>query len=217
MQLVWRYEDVAGRTYTHSWTNAFGRALLLPFATQASSMKMRAYWNTILPGSKRYLAENEMAGDNTDVRKPAPDEIWQGGAGAGGGDRDRSTPVKSVILVLDGVFFADGEFVGPDQFGLWESITSEAKLRMEVAKAARDGLARGIPATDVLDELRTIVGPELVPRPGSSPDKAAAITRMAQQTIAREIRAQIRLSGDERTVDLLAAQADTQLPDFRKR
>lgn len=113
MELVWRYEEIGGRTYTGSSANTFGRALLLPFSTQVNP-KLQAYWNTILPGSKRYLGENEMAGDNTDVRMPDEDEMWKGGGGFGsGGGRGRVNSFKSVTLAIDGAFFSDGEFVGP--------------------------------------------------------------------------------------------------------
>jgi len=62
-------------------------------------------------------------------------EVWQRGAGSGGADRIPWTGVNSITLILDGVFFSDGEFVGPNQFGLWERITSEANARMDVAKS----------------------------------------------------------------------------------
>ena len=42
------------------------------------------YWNQILNGSKRYIGEDGTAGDNSDVRPPAPDEVPKGG-GAGSG------------------------------------------------------------------------------------------------------------------------------------
>jgi hypothetical protein len=115
------------------------------------------------------------------------------------------------------VFFTDGEFVGPNQFGLWESITSEAKMRMEVARAARDGIGKGIPAADVLDEIGKIIGPSLVRRPGPSPDKLSIATKTVQEMIANEISRERQSRGDDHTVDLLASQADTQLPNFRKR
>src|SRR5580658_3727043 len=112
MELVWRYEEAGGRIYTRSYAMPSARRVLLPFGASPSSLKLQTYWSTILPGSKRYVGENEMAGDNTDVRLPADDEIWKGGGGggAGGGNRTSATPIKSVTLNIDGVFFTDGEF-----------------------------------------------------------------------------------------------------------
>ena len=123
--------------------------------------------------------------------------------------------VKSVTLILDEVFFTDGEFVGSNEFGLWDSITSEAKFRIDLAGAALDGRARGISATEILDE---IVGPRVFPsRTDSPPEGPEAIRVITQESIERQIQGQRSLVGDERTLEALASQADKPLPDFRKR
>jgi len=219
LQLVWKYEEVGGRTYTRSNAARFGERILLPFSGRDGS-KIDTYWNTILPGSKRYVGEDGIAGDNTDVRMPAANEMLRGGGGGGsaGGSRSTPNPIQSVTLTLDGVFFTDGEFVGPNLFGLWESITDEAKYKMDVAKAARDGKARGLAASAIMDDVVKIVGP--VPdrlRPGLDARTDAARIRMQQEMRARQFQMQRNMNGDERTVEILAAQADTKLPNFRKR
>ncbi len=213
LELVWRYEDTNGQIYNDAWANTFGKSVLLPFNGETSSLRTRAYWNTILPGSKRYLGERETAGDNTDVRKPAPDEFWNDAGGTGGSDAQRQvTSVKSITLAIDGVFFSDGEFVGPNQFGLWESVTEEAKLRMTVARAAHNGLSSGIPAAEILDVVvYKIVERPLMPRPSQEADATL------QRTVAREIQELRQTLGDEAAVKSLAAKANTKLPDFRKR
>lgn len=61
-----------------------------------------------------------------------------------------ATGLESLTLVIDGAFFADGEFVGPGTHGLWETVTSEFGIRREAALAARSGLGRGVPASDIL-------------------------------------------------------------------
>jgi len=115
--------------------------------------------------------------------------------------------VKSVTLILDEVFFTE--------FGLWDSITSEAKFRIDLAGAAHDGRARGISATEILDE---IVGPRFFPsRTDSPPEGPEAIRVITQESIERQIQGQRSLVGDERTLEALASQADKPLPDFRKR
>lgn len=220
LQLVWVKEEFRGRKYTGSWTNAFGKTVLLPFGAQPGWLAVMNYWYTILPGSKRYLGEGEMAGDNTDVRMPRPDEILNGGGGmGGGGGSGQAAPLKSVTLVIDGVFFTDGEFAGPDQYGLWESIRAEAKTKLDIAKTAKEGRRCGATASDILEEIANITGPaSLQPRlPGRGPITDETAMREELQKRANEIDSQRKSIGDERTVDLLAAQADTKLPDFRKR
>jgi hypothetical protein len=226
LALVWRYEEAGGRTYTRSFMNTFGNALLLPFSNQGPlSEKAKAYWFTILPGSKRYLGENEMAGDNTDVRLPGPDEIWTGGGGfgAGGGSGRQMPDIRSVTLAIDGVFFTDGEFIGPNQLGLWENVTAEAKTRMAVAKSARDGKGRGLSAAAILAEIIAITGPAPhrppAPPPGpvSSDDASARSLQRAQSMFSQEIQTVRRMGGDDRAVDVLASQADARLPDYRRK
>jgi hypothetical protein len=51
------------------------------------------------------------------VRPPQPDELWKGGGfgvGGAGGSRRSLSPLKSVTLAIDGAFFLDGGFAGPD-------------------------------------------------------------------------------------------------------
>jgi hypothetical protein len=102
---VWRYEDIAGRTFNGAKITT-GDHLLLPFSVPPAHMKMMVYRTAILPGSRRYLGEEGLAGDNTDIRGPEPDEVWKGGciSGLGGGHCTPAFPIKSVTLILDGVF-----------------------------------------------------------------------------------------------------------------
>jgi hypothetical protein len=221
--LVWRYEEEGGRRYDHSFTNIFGRAVLLPFSNPGPSTKVQAYWFTILPGSKRYLGEGEMAGDNTDVRLPGPDEIMTGGGGIGNGaGRSQLRAIKSVTLILDGVFFTDGTFAGPNSLGLWETVTMEAKARSDVAKIARDGKDRGGTAGDILNQIGKLTGPPTgrppaPPSPGPlDTDRVSSESQRAQQLLANEIERLRQSLGDQGTVDKLGAQADLALPEFRK-
>jgi len=242
MEVVWRYQEAGGRVWTGSHTMIFARALLLPTVPQLSSMKRLTYWNTIMPGSKRYLAEPGdsktrtrdfrsfgsyyMVGDNTDVRLPESDEILTGGdAGfrAGGHGCVPPPDIRSVTLILDGVFFTDGEFVGPDRFGLWELISLETKSRLEVGQVAAEGRKRGVTAADILEEIGKITGPAAIrqlppPSPGPvTPKWVWEITQREQQRRAKEIEGRRRYGGDERTVEWLESMAKTQLPNLRKR
>jgi hypothetical protein len=117
LQVVWRFESETGRTFRHSHGILSPKTLLLPFYQQNDSIaKLNNYWQTIFPGSKRYIAESGLVGDNTDVRPPSDDAKWRGGTigGRGGGGGSSREPIRQVTLVLDGVFFLDGEFVGPE-------------------------------------------------------------------------------------------------------
>ncbi len=212
---VWRYEDIAGRAWSGARMTT-GRAVLLPFSASPRFAKIEAYWRVIFPESKRYLGKAGMAGDNTDVRLPAPDEVCTSGVffgtGGGGGCTSR-LPIQQVTLILDGVFFTDGEFAGPNRLGLWDRITTEAKARMEIATLARHSRDSGAPVRQILDKISKLTGPA-TDRP---PAPTMPVLQQTYRELANEIESHRRAMGYSATVDQLAAQADTKLPDFRKR
>jgi hypothetical protein len=135
---------------------ATGYGLLLPFSASAAALKIMTYRTAILPGSRRYLWEHGIAGDNTDVRGPEHDEVWKGGiifgSGTGGGHCTPALPIKSVTLILHGVFFLDGEFAA-------------------IARAGRD---RGIATVEILREIEEPTGPppKHPPAPGKTMQSA---------------------------------------------
>jgi len=205
---VWRYEDVAGREFQGARLTT-GDLLLMPFSAPPEALKAMVYRMAILPGSRRYLGENGLAGDNADVRGPEPDEVWRRGwiFGSGGGGCTPALPIKSVMLILDGVFFLDGEFAGPNRNRLWEKVTKEAKSILDVAKIARSGKDRGLAAAEILREIEELTGPPLEPPPAPG---------TAMQRRACDIKQRRHLMGDERTVEWLASRAQAPIPNFRR-
>ena len=195
LQAVWRFETEAGRTFRHSRGMLSPHSLLLPFGRwEESTLKLYTYWNTVLPGSKRYLGESGMVGDNTDVRPPADGEKWRGGmsAGGGGGAGSSRDAIRQVTLVLDGVFFLDGEFVGPDGEKMFEQTVADAEAHRIVARIAKDGHDRGMPPTEILADIEktTGVAPDHPPMPPSFRNAAASeddFRTAALQTIAYQL------------------------------
>jgi hypothetical protein len=184
------------------------------------------YWHTILPGSKRYLGESGMVGDSTDVRPPAPDEKWRGGIGGGmgrGGGNSRD-PVRQVTLVLDGVFFLDGEFVGPNAERLFEQTVADAEAHLMVARIAREGHNKGLGPGEILAEIERATGSALerppmdlaFRNPGASQEE---FRRAALQTVAFQLAMRRRFPhapDEQQTVFMVMAWNDTVLPHFRK-
>lgn len=90
-------------------------------------------------------SDGSLFGDNTDVRPPAADELWHGGffGSSGGSASDRSEAVEPVKLTLDGVFFVDGGFAGPNRLGSWEQTVSAALAYLACAALAREAREAG--------------------------------------------------------------------------
>jgi hypothetical protein len=221
LQVVWRFETETGRSYRHSQGMLSPRGLLLRFGrSDDAQFKLYGYWHTVLHGSKRYL------GDNTDVRPPAPDEKWRGGmiGGTGRGGGNSRDPVRQVTLVLDGVFFLDGEFVGPNAERLFEQTVADAEAHLIVARITREGHNEGLRPGEILAQIERAAGPapERAPmdlaflNPGASQEE---FRRAALQTIAFQLAMGRRFPeapDEERTVFMVMGWNDTVLPHFRK-
>jgi hypothetical protein len=110
----------------------------------------------ILPGSRRLITEHGIFGDNRDVMTPAQNRFGGGVGSAGsirGGGRlrgmsgDFERNVVGVELELDIAILEDGLCVGPDAFGLRESLIEQMQTQSDIAgeivRALRDGATSG--------------------------------------------------------------------------
>ena len=155
---AWSFLDGVGRERPHTFAPGAGTSLLLPFGFDERGRKIHAYWHTIFPGSKRLItADGDWLGDNSDVREPAADEIARGGSGGGKpGHRDGS--LRPVKLALDGVFFADGSFAGPNQRKTFEHTVCAAEGYFACAALAREALEMGTTSDDFFRQVRELTG-----------------------------------------------------------
>jgi hypothetical protein len=222
IQQVWTFVEETGRTSSSSIGSGTNASVLLPFGLPQEQLKLYGYWHTILPGSKRYFnAKGEQIGDNSDVRPPTGDEVWRGGIGGGGGGGGRSRgPMKAVTFTLDGVFFADGGFAGPNQNGLWEQVTIRAEAQMQVAHIARDGHNKGMAPAAILSEIEKVTGPaseriqlHIFSRGQATPEQYRA---NAFEQLAWQLGSMRKFQGDERTVFSVMAWTEAQLPRFHR-
>jgi hypothetical protein len=227
LRAEWNFEETNGRSYRHSHGMGSGRQLLTPFGMKDEQYKILSYWNTILPGSKRYLGNGQMAGNNTDVRPARSDEVWKGGiVGGGGGSGSRSSDsrsIKKVTLALDGVFFLSGEFAGPSQSKMWEEVVYDAEERLRVARIARSAHDRGVRAAQILEEIEKVTGP--APRLGdgsramqirNARENPEAYRQFALEQIAQTITSLRTHQGEEATIYSLLQWAEAKVPQFPK-
>jgi hypothetical protein len=211
---IWKFELESGRT-TRSISTAGGSSVLEPFGLDERTRKLYGYWHVILPGSKRGIRGSSMFGDNTDVRPPQPDEIWKGG-GFGGGGSDRTLgPLKSVTLTLDGVFFLDGGFAGPDTLHSFDRVTADVEAHLKVERIARDGHNKGLPPAAIFTQIEAVTGPG--PAPPPPPGMGGDFRQDRLRNLAWQI-GRMRQDGidDDRVVFSLMSWNETPLPNFRR-
>jgi hypothetical protein len=221
--LIWRYEEYTGRQYGGRYITGVGGvpSLLLPFGMTDEGRTLSGYWHVILPGSTRYVSGGELFGDNSDVRPPTAAELWKGGI-AGGGPAYRDPKpwhqMKQVTLVLDGIFFSDGEFAGPNEGQLWEHIVSVSEAYQEVTQVTREQFERGLDAERVVANILQMTSTDdpLPPFPMGPGADSEHFRRHAQGAINRQIYAMRRMSSDEKTVSMIVNWADSVLPQYRR-
>jgi hypothetical protein len=213
---IWTYEPQTGRSTTSSCSTTLPQ-VLAPFGLDERHRKLYGYWHVILPGSKRGIRGNTMFGDNTDVRLPEDDELWNGGGiGGGGGSRRSIGPLKSVTLALDGVFFLDGGFAGPDALGTFERITANVDAVIKVAATAREGHNRGLTPAAILVEIEAVTGPDRGFAPPPAPGRRGDSRRESLQNLASRIAMMRHGMADDRVVYQLMSWTETPLPAFRR-
>jgi hypothetical protein len=193
--------------------------VLTPFGLDEHTRTLFAYWHVILPGSKRFIRGSGMFGDNTDVRPPQPDELWNGGwMGVGSDARVGRGPLKSVTLALDGVFFLDGSFAGPDTLYNFERVTADVGAHLQVAKIARSGHNQGRSPAVIFTQIEVLTGPDrgLPPPPPPLVGKEDFL-QVSLQNLASQI-GMMRQdgSGDDQIIYRLMSWTETPLPNFHK-
>jgi hypothetical protein len=227
MAYIWSFRGQNGRITTGSVSS--GSRVLLPFAFLNDRMKkFDAYWNTIFAGSKRLLtADGGKYGDNTDVRAPAADELSSSGfMGMGSGrSRDTGEPEK---LTLDGIFFVDGGFAGPNQRGSWDQVVYAREAYLTLAAVARE--AHETPAAQAdffahVQRLSGLIGSERrmgsslpLPRrpiPPFGPNRES-IRNYQQQRIARMALMMRDSRGPGPAIKAIAAWQSTPGPEPHK-
>jgi hypothetical protein len=147
---IWKFTDSAGQTRTHSSCNLGSSIQMDVLAGRAPVQRDR--WTLILPGSKRLITRERMFGDNTDVLPPEP--FRGGGVGSGGGGLRPGLDIETVELQLDAVIFEDGICAGPDEYGLFDAVTSALEAQSNLARQMADAIRAGASVGTLFEILR---------------------------------------------------------------
>ena len=149
---VWRYTTAEGVTRESRCAN-LGSSVQLEVLTGRTKVAQDLY-SFILPGSKRLITEQGIFGNNQDVLPPDEGRRY-GGRMSYSGFRDRmDDPSAATELCLDFVIFEDGLCAGPDESGLFESVTESLELQCNVAQDVVAALLNGASAGQVFEILR---------------------------------------------------------------
>ncbi len=214
--------DVAIACVAYIWEGT-GRFLQ---TWQPRGGKVEAYWNNIFPGSKRLMmCDGSWFGDNTDVRSPAEDELSRGGGWCSVGAGRRLGRPKPSKLTLDGVFFVDGGFAGPNQLGSWEHTVFAAEANLACAELAREARSKGTTPTEFFAQMQALTGQtddeRMPPRPrprhlGFAALDPEAIRKFEWQQTGWRVLSMRKSFGDEAALAGAAAWADAPVPKFHK-
>lgn len=154
----WKYTAADADVRTSRYSN-LGSSMQMEALTGRAEVSKDRY-SFILPGSKRLITEKGMFGDNSDVLPPDSAARGGGGVGWGGGGRIRRGPgqeeITDIELGLDIVFFEDGLCVGPDEFGLFNSVFQDLQRQCTVAQQILEMLERGESIGQVFELLRPL-------------------------------------------------------------
>jgi hypothetical protein len=219
---IWHVRLQDDRVVQRRFQPGTNPSVLLPFGLTERSKKFHRYWNCVFPGSKRLINfRGTVMGDNTDVRPPEPDELSEGGTfwlGPGSRPQRGEDPVK---FVLDGVFFEDGSFAGPNELGSWEQTVTAAEMCRELGELARAVETRQSGSSEFFEQVRVLTGqPEAEGYPPPPPPSLAGrgeILREHERRVAgwRVQNMRQRMADDE-VIAQVAGWANIVLPPFRK-
>ena len=141
---IWRYTSADGRTDTRWHSN---HDLSMQTDVLSGRAGVCATGALIPPGSKRLITQNGICGDNRDVLPPEPEGRWLDGKQGGrwkqalsGGNR------VAIELSLDAAIFEDGLCAGPDEMGMFESITAQLQQQRDTAAQITEALRGGASA-----------------------------------------------------------------------
>ncbi len=153
---VWKYTEAGGHVRTSRCSN-LGSSMQMDVLAGRTEVT-RDRFSFILPGSKRLITEDGMFGDNFDVLPPESGPVRGSIVGSGGGGHLRAgeKEIVAIELYLDVAIFEDGLCVGPDEFGLFQSVTEGLQQQRGTAQEIVETLRRGESVGRVFEILRPL-------------------------------------------------------------
>ncbi len=124
-------------------------------------------------------------------------------------------------LTLDGVFFEDGGFAGPNQLGSWEETIAAAEIYVELGALGREAQCSGTAPAEFFRKVRVLTGQpdddRLPPPPPPGLPRHSEKLREYERRFGgwRVLRMRERLS-DEVVIERVAEWSDVAFPKYHK-
>jgi hypothetical protein len=125
-----------------------------------------------------------------------------------------SEKYPKITISVDGVFFDDGTFVGPDTTGFFNEAEYEIDARYEILNQVESDLKSGVRVEDVFKKLEQIAG-QSVPELAESPSRAEYLN-FFRGMFAKNILGMKHLYGTERAIEDVHQQLSKPWVKLRK-
>jgi len=130
-----------------------------------------------------------------------------------------SNQCSKLTISVDGVFFDDGTFVGPDTMGLFNEEESELDARYEILSKVESDLKSGVRVEDIFKKLEQIAGQSMpgqsMPELSESPSRAEYLN-FFRRMFAKNILGMKHLYGTERAIEDVHQQLSKPWVKLRK-
>lgn len=122
--------------------------------------------------------------------------------------------LAGITISLDGAFFDDGTFVGPDNTGFFAKVKSLLDAKRDILIEVKQGLERGKSAHEVFSRIEETAG-EPTAEPNSQPSAASHYKKNKKDTAAELLRIR-SASGDEKAVEFALTLLRNRWLDLKK-
>lgn len=123
----------------------------------------------VAPGATAQLGTNSFGSVEFGAIGADGNVMWLGPGGV-----PREGGAAEIIAVLDGAFFADGTFVGPNETGCFEDVKASFEATHDLASELLDAVRSGLPADEAMDRVLAFASEDFehdhvsLPEPGES-------------------------------------------------
>lgn len=188
--LVWEFTDVSGRRIRRH-SSYSQPASLLDGRKPRSTQGLLSEGLRIGSHSHRLLTPHSSIGPESSVNPPLSSAERNPALDM---EIRNLSEAKDLEVSLDGAFFEDGTFVGPNRSGFFEIFRADFDARQDLMSRIVEDLSRGKTIEQISHELEASIAGQGPQRPGPT---VAEVYQYSQRLYAEEFLGVRRAAGDE--------------------